>query len=153
MNRLRLAFAAIAAAALVYALWHTAYAQSLNFSCTYQQAARYAFDHGNTNRDQWGRSYITITDSGAGPKLTAWSVPGVVAPANAAALPDAAASATWLTQLQADREADSDHLSRKDRAMMRALLQVINNQTAITPKITAAQLKTAFQNAYNAETP
>lgn len=148
----RFTIVAVLALALVAAyLWHTTYAQGLAIPCTPAQAARYAFDRGATNQTQWGPQYIVITDDGKGQKLEKWAVPGVTAPANAAALVDAATAATWYATFQSDRAADSDQLSRKERAMIKTFVQLINAR--VDPDITAAQFKNAYDTIYKAEAP
>lgn len=150
MKRFSIAFALALSLVAAY-LWHTAYGQGLAIPCTPAQAARYAFDRGATNPAQWGPQYIVITDDGKGTKLEKWAVPGVAAPANAGALPDAATAATWLATYQTDRSADSDNLSRKERAMITALVQLINQR--VDPDITGAQLKAAYDTAYKNAAP
>lgn len=138
----------VAASLIAAYLYHSAHAQGINIACTYQQAARFAFDGGVTDPKLWK---FDIEDAGGGPRLRAWNVQGVAAPANAAALPNAGTAATWHAQYMLDREADSDRLSRKERAMVKTFVQLINAR--VDPDITAAQFKNAYDTIYKAEAP
>lgn len=141
----------VAASLIAAYLYHSAHAQGINIACTYQQAARYASDNGATDPKQWGPEYIVIEDNGKGVKLVKWNVPGVAAPANAAAFVDSATAATWYRQAILDHSADKDQLDRKDRAIIAAIVGILN--VKLDAKITEEEIKAAYDAAYKASLP